>query len=57
MARLVTPYNNVVKQTAVPAQPSKLYPNPAWELVTFEFEVKQEQPFSFVIYDMQGAPG
>jgi hypothetical protein len=55
MAQLNSPY-----RVGVPVTPakiistSKLYPNPAFEFVSFDFTVDQEQQFSFIIYDMQG---
>ncbi len=61
MAQLTSPYRVVppVHGIGVPelshvAATSKVYPNPAWEFVSFDFIVDQEQAFSFLIYDVQG---
>lgn len=55
MARLYSPYHtatpNLKKQEAAT---SKVYPNPAFSYVSFEFTVHRDQVFSFAIYDMQG---
>jgi hypothetical protein len=55
MARLTSPYR--VSTPTAPfkhTSPSLVYPNPAFEFLSFGFTVSQEQSFSFVIYDMQG---
>jgi len=54
MAKLISPYYDAVPIVTKPSQFSKIYPNPGWELVSYEFNVATEQSFSFMIYDMQG---
>jgi len=55
MAKLVSPYYESVPAISTPiAQTSKIYPNPGWQFVSYEFNVNTEQMFGFVIYDMQG---
>jgi len=55
MAKLVSQY-----RTGVPvvlpgaATPSKLYPNPSFNFVSFDFNVAHQQLFSFIIYDARG---
>lgn len=54
-AKLASPYRVAVPSVEpVPGTPSKLYPNPGFENVTFDFNVAKEQVFSFIIYDVQG---
>jgi len=53
MARLGSPYRTAIPRVATKA-PSKLYPNPGFEFVTYEFNVASAQDFSFVIFDAQG---
>ncbi len=55
VARLYNPNNTavpVIKKSQVPD--SKIYPNPTFNYVSFEFNVSKQQVFSFIIYDMQG---
>ena len=55
MAKLSSPYN--VSVPVVPAignAPSKVYPNPAFKFVRYEFTVAKEQNYNFFIYDIQG---
>ncbi len=56
MARLTSPYYTSVPAIASQAsdESSRLYPAPAWQFVHFEFNVIEEQAFSFVIYDISG---
>ena len=54
LAQLASPTFTGVPVVRRPAATSNLYPNPAIELVSLEFNVDQEQLFSFVIYDAQG---
>jgi len=55
LAQLASPYFTGVPSVNVPAPVvSNLYPNPAWEFVSFDFNVTDEQVFSFYIYDAQG---
>jgi hypothetical protein len=53
LARLSSPYHEAV-QNVPSVSPSAVYPNPAMAYVRFEFQVNQEQSFSFMICDMQG---
>ena len=54
MAELKSPYFNSVPAISSAPPVSSLYPNPAWQYVTFEFSVAQEQLFTFTIYDTRG---
>ena len=54
MAEFKSPYFTAVPQQAAPKLTSRLYPNPAWEFVSFEFSVSVDQVIDFVICDMQG---
>jgi hypothetical protein len=55
MARLNSPKFDGTGITRSPVKTaSKMYPVPAWEFVHYEFNVKEEQSFSFYIYDIQG---
>jgi hypothetical protein len=53
MAQIYSPYFTGIKE--VPAKPAaKLYPNPAWEAVKFDFTLVKSQPVTFLICDVQG---
>lgn len=55
LARLSSPFKVGVPTVHTAAKTAgKLYPNPAFEFISFEFSVDQEQGFSFMVYDMQG---
>ncbi len=56
MARLASPYytNAVEDNGTIRAQAARLFPDPAWEYVNYEFNVEKAQSFSFVIYDVNG---
>jgi len=54
MARLLAPYYAGVPTVAAKPPASKLYPNPGWEFVSYEFNVDNPQNFSFMIYDVEG---
>lgn len=54
-AELASPYFTGVAKQNIPIRPTgKLYPDPAKEMVRFEFSTEKEQQYSFMIYDMQG---
>jgi hypothetical protein len=55
IARLKSPLATAVNEPHTPlTSAGKLFPIPAWELVTYEFSVQQEQVFSFIIFDTRG---
>jgi hypothetical protein len=55
MARLSSPFKvGVPNVTPVAKSTAKLFPNPAFEYISFEFTVEVEQGFSFMVYDAQG---
>lgn len=53
MAKLNSPLLGV-KQTAAAIQTAKLYPNPAFEMLRFEFDMDESELVHFQIYDMWG---
>jgi hypothetical protein len=55
MAQLLAPWKVGIPLLQKPTvSPSAVFPNPAWEIVSYEFTVEKEQAFSFMIYDQQG---
>lgn len=54
MAQLMSPYFTGVKEIAHSPSPSSLFPNPAWQFISFEFSITQAQAVDFVINDAQG---
>ena len=54
MAKLNSPYRVGFADPQPTVSESQVYPNPAVEFVRFEFNVANEQVFSFRIFDMQG---
>lgn len=54
MAKLTTPSWVKTEQVAESSSKGKVYPNPAWEVVSYEFSTVNAQSFSFAFYDMQG---
>lgn len=54
MAKLTTP-SWVKTPEVVKANPrGRVFPNPAWEIVSYEFTIEKAQSFSFALYDMAG---
>ncbi|MCD6011166.1 MAG: hypothetical protein K0Q79_1028 [Flavipsychrobacter sp.] len=53
IAQLLSPYHAGTPVSKNRPE-SKLYPNPAKEYISFDFNVREEQGFSFYVYDMQG---
>ena len=55
MAKLVSPAHVGVPVVVTPkATAGLVYPNPAWDFVSYDFNVSAEQGFSFIVYDIQG---
>ena len=54
MAQLISPYFTGVKPLTTTAKPSNLYPNPAFQYVSFEFSISQPQSVEFAICDAMG---
>jgi hypothetical protein len=56
MARLASPFytSSVPEAGTIHAQASKLFPDPAWEYVNFEFNVSKPQYFTFGVFDVSG---
>lgn len=54
IAELSSPYFNEVPEMNQAAASATVYPNPAWQFVRLEFDLPEEDVFSFVIYDAQG---
>jgi hypothetical protein len=54
MAKLVSPAHVSVPTASLPVSPAVVYPNPAWEFVSFDFNVTADQSFTFIICDVQG---
>lgn len=54
MAKLVSPYREAVTGPVTKTEQPKVFPNPTFEFVQFEFVVVKDQVFSFAVYDMLG---
>ena len=55
MAQLISPYHTGVPVISpAVATTAKLFPNPSFEYINFEFNVIKDQVFSFYIYDING---
>ena len=54
MAQLKSPFYTTKVKDIIPAINTRLYPNPAWEFMSFEFNLSASQPVSFTIVDIQG---
>jgi hypothetical protein len=52
-AKLSSPYNSAVPVIATTSV-SKIYPNPSWQYINYEFTITTDQMVSFVICDAQG---
>jgi len=54
MAKLTTPSWVKTPEIAESNGRGRVFPNPAWEIVSYEFNVTKAQSFSFALYDVQG---
>ncbi|MBX2906611.1 MAG: T9SS type A sorting domain-containing protein [Taibaiella sp.] len=54
MAKLTTPSWVKTPEVANANPRGRVFPNPAWEIVSYEFTIEKAQSFSFALYDMSG---
>ena len=54
IAQFISPYFTAVPQTQKTVAAPKLYPNPAWEYVSFEFTLTKDGLVNFTISDING---
>jgi hypothetical protein len=54
IAKLTSPFHLGITKADETITPTKLYPNPAYQFINIEFELKNEENLGFSIYDMQG---
>lgn len=54
MAKLTSPTHVGISEKAITTTDVKVYPNPAYQFIGFDFDVKEAGKVNFAIYDMKG---